>query len=142
MIFAMTLEMKETLAIGRKLPGSVGSSPARLMTGTRIDLFWSNGMTPSTMDRLQIVVRGGSKMSRCSCRRNVGKGSSSHDFGAAGMMMRRRSAGGVAMEWGGIGRRGNDDGPQFSRGNSRHSRQDTGRGWKRRRRRAGGVVSD
>src|SRR6218665_635499 len=57
----------------RKLPRSVGSSPARLMTGTRIDLFWSNGMTPSTMDRLQIVVRSGSKMSRCSCRRNVGK---------------------------------------------------------------------
>src|SRR6218665_668289 len=96
MIFSMTLEMKETLAIGRKLPGSVGSSPTRLMTGTRIDLFWSNGMTP-TMDRLQIVVRSGSKMSRCSCRRNVGKGSSSHDFGAAAMMMRRSSAGVIAV---------------------------------------------
>src|SRR6218665_902383 len=97
MIFSMTLEMKETLAIGRKLPGSVGSSPARLMTGTRIDLFWSNGMTSSTMDRLQIVVRSGSKMSRCSCRRNVGKGLSSHDFGAAAMMMRRSSAGVIAV---------------------------------------------
>src|SRR6218665_2994323 len=97
MIFSMTLEMKETLAIGRKLPGSVGSSPARLMTGTRIDLFWSNGMTPSTMDRLQIVMRSGSKMSRCSCRRNVGKGWSSHDFGAAAMMMRRSSAGVIAV---------------------------------------------
>src|SRR6218665_808361 len=97
MIFSMTLEMKETLAIGRNLPGSVGSSPARLMTGTRIDLFWSNGMTPSTMDQLQILVRSGSKMSGCSCRRNVGKGSSSHDFGAAAMMMRRSSAGVIAV---------------------------------------------
>src|SRR6218665_3110561 len=97
MIFSMTLEMKETLAIGRKLPVSVGSSPARLMTGTRIDLFWSNGMTPFTMDRLQIVVRSGRKMSRCSCRKNVGKGSSSHDFGAAPMMMRRNSAGVIAV---------------------------------------------
>src|SRR6218665_2332565 len=81
----------------RKLPGSVGSSPARLMTGTRIDLFWSNSMTPSTMDRLQIVVRSGSKVSRCSCRRNVSKGPSSHDFGAAAMMMRRSSAGVIAV---------------------------------------------
>src|SRR6218665_462264 len=39
------------------------------------------------------VVRSGSKMSRCSCRRNVGKGSSSHDFGAAAMMMRGSSQG-------------------------------------------------
>src|SRR6218665_231040 len=97
MIFSMTLEMKQTLAIGRKLPGSVGSSPARLMTGTRIDIFWSNGTTPSTMDRLQIVGRSGSKISRCSCRRNVGKGSSSHDFGAAPMMTRRSSAGMIAV---------------------------------------------
>src|SRR6218665_1136085 len=97
MIFSLTLEIKETLAIGRKLPGSVGSSPARLMTGIRIDLFWSNGMTPSTMDRLQIVVRNGSKVSRCSCRRNVSKGPSSHDFGAAAMMMRRSSAGVIAI---------------------------------------------
>src|SRR6218665_2285974 len=93
MIFSMTLEMKETLPIGRKLPGSVGSNPARLMTGTRIDIFWSNGMTPSTMDRLQIVVRSGSNMSKCSCRRNVGKRSSSHDFLATAIMMRRSSAG-------------------------------------------------
>src|SRR6218665_2827323 len=93
----MTLEIEETLAIGRQLPGSVGSSPVRLMTGTRIDLFWSNGMTPSTMDRLQIVVRSGSKMARCSCRKNIGKGSSSHDFGAAPMMMRRSLAGVIAV---------------------------------------------
>src|SRR6218665_4174406 len=97
MIFSTTLEMKDTLAIGRKLPGSVGSSPSRLMTGIRIDLFWAGGKTPSTMDRLQIVVRSGSKMSRCSCRRNIGKGSSSHDFGAAAMMMRRNSAGVIAV---------------------------------------------
>src|SRR6218665_3168737 len=97
MIFSMTLEMKETLAIGRKLPGSVGSSPARLMTVTRIDLFWSNGMTSSTMDRLQIVVMSGSKMSRRSCRGDVGKGSSLHDSGAATMRMRRSSAGLIAV---------------------------------------------
>src|SRR6218665_1880312 len=109
MIFSMTLEMKDTLAIGRKLPGSVGSSPARLMTGTRIDLSWSNGMTPSTMDRLHIVVGSGSKMSTGSCGRNGGKGSRSDDFGAAAMMILRRS--------------GNDDATQFSRGDSRHSRQ-------------------
>src|SRR6218665_1964180 len=42
-------------------------------------------------------VRSGSKMSRCSCRRNIGKGSSSHDFGAAAMMMRRSSAGVIAV---------------------------------------------
>src|SRR6218665_3319601 len=34
---------------------------------------------------------------------------------------------------------GNDDATQFSRGDSRHSRQDAGRGWKRRRRRASGA---
>ena len=36
----------------------------------------------------------------------------------------------------------NDDATQFSRGDSRHSRQNAGRGWKRRGRRASGVVSD
>src|SRR6218665_3692541 len=97
MIFSTTLEMKDTLAIGRKLPGSVGSSPSRLMTGVRMDLFWAGGKTPSKMDRLQIVVRSGSNMSRCSCRRNVGRGSSSHDFGAAAMMIRRSSAGVIAV---------------------------------------------
>src|SRR6218665_1306119 len=96
MIFSTTLEMKDTLAIGRKLPGSVGSSPSRLMTGIRMDLFWAGGKTPSKMDRLQIVVRSGR----------------------------------------------NDDMAQFSRCDSRHSRQDAGRGWKRRRRRASGIVSD
>src|SRR6218665_2315840 len=54
MIFSTTLEIKDTLAIGRKLPESVGSSPSRLMTGIRIDIFWAGGKTPSTMDRLQI----------------------------------------------------------------------------------------
>src|SRR6218665_1274844 len=37
---------------------------------------------------------------------------------------------------------GNDDATQFSRGDSRHSRQAAGRRWKRRRRRASGVVLD
>src|SRR6218665_1371062 len=97
MIFSTTLEMKDTLAIGRKLPGSVGSSPSRLMTGIRIDLFWAGGNIPSTMDRLQIVVRSGSNISRCSCRRNVGRGSSSHDFGAAAMMIWRSSAEVIAV---------------------------------------------
>src|SRR6218665_1154945 len=96
MIFSTTLEMKDTLAIGRKLPGSVGSSPSRLMTGIRIALFWAGGKTPYKMDRLQIVVRSGSNMSRCSCRRNVDRGSSSHDFGAAAMMIWRSSAGVIA----------------------------------------------
>src|SRR6218665_45834 len=41
MIFSTTLEMKDTLTIGRKLPGSVGSIPSRLMTGIRMDLFWA-----------------------------------------------------------------------------------------------------
>src|SRR6218665_2160140 len=36
----------------------------------------------------------------------------------------------------------NDDMLQFNRGDSRHSRQAAGRGWKCRRRRASGVVSD
>ena len=36
-------------------------------------------------------------MSRCSCRRNVGRGSSSHDFGAAAMMIWRSSAGVLAI---------------------------------------------
>jgi|SRR6218665_602252 len=40
----------------------------------KVRSFWSNGMTPSTMDRLQIVVSSGSNMSRCFYRRNVGKG--------------------------------------------------------------------
>src|SRR6218665_490438 len=62
MIFSTTLEMKDTLVIGRKLPGSVGSSPSRLMTGTRMDLFWASGKTPSKMDRLQLLL--GSNMSR------------------------------------------------------------------------------
>ena len=39
--------------------------------------FLGLGQTPSKMDRLQIVVRSGSNMSRFSCRRNVGRGSSS-----------------------------------------------------------------
>src|SRR6218665_2790384 len=82
------------------------------------DLFWAGGNTPSTMDRLQIVVRSGSNMSRCSCRRNVGRGSSSHDCDRS---------------------RRNDDMTQFSRGDSRHRRQAAGRGWKCRRRRASGV---
>src|SRR6218665_2865896 len=94
MIFSTTLEMKDTLAIGRKLPGSVGSSPSRLMTGIRMDLFWAGGKTPSEMDRLQIVVRSGSNMSRCSCRRNVGRGSSSHDFGAARLQVVDGNVGG------------------------------------------------
>ena len=87
-LFNDFIEMKDTLAISRKLPGSVGSSPSRLMTGIRMDLFWADGKTPSKMDRLQIVVRSGRNMSRCSCR-NVGRGSSSHDYGAAAMMIWR-----------------------------------------------------
>src|SRR6218665_2883689 len=95
MIFSTILEMKDTLAIGRKLPGSVWSSPSRLMTEIRIELFWAGGKTASKMGRLQIVVRSGSI--RWYCRRNVGRGSSSHDFGAAAMMIWRSSAGVIAV---------------------------------------------
>src|SRR6218665_129746 len=97
MIFSTTLEMKDMLAIDRKLPGSVGSSLSHLMTGIRMDLFWAGGKTPSKIDRLQIVVRSGSNMSRCSYRRNVGRGSSSHDFGAAAMMIWASSPGVIAV---------------------------------------------
>src|SRR5688572_19764098 len=89
----MTLEMTETFAIGRKLVGSVLSSPSRL----RMNLFWVDSRTPSKMYRLQSVVRRGSSMSTYSCNRNVGRGSSSYNFGAASKMARGGSAGSTAI---------------------------------------------
>jgi len=97
MTFSMTLEMKDTLAIGRKLAGSVGSRPSCLRIGIKMDLFWLGGRTPSMMERLQSVVRSGNSMSTYSRSRNVGRGSSSQDFGAAVRMIRRSSVGLIAV---------------------------------------------
>src|ERR1700733_9792989 len=57
-----------------------------------MDRFWVTGRSPSRRDRLQRAVRSGSSTSRYSFSKNVGSGSSSHDFGAAARMMRRNSS--------------------------------------------------
>src|SRR6218665_3497133 len=47
---------------------------------------------PSWMERLQSTVRSGRRTSTNSCSREVGRGSSSHDFGGNSRMIRRSSA--------------------------------------------------
>src|SRR6218665_1883355 len=47
---------------------------------------------PSRMERLQSTVRSGRRTSTNSCSREVGSGSSSHDFGGDSRMIRRSSA--------------------------------------------------
>src|SRR6218665_1147003 len=47
---------------------------------------------PSWMKRLQSTVRNGRRTSTNSCSREVGRGSSSHDFGGDSWMIRRSSA--------------------------------------------------
>src|SRR6218665_161873 len=47
---------------------------------------------PSRMERLQSTVRSGRRTSTNSCSREVGSGSSSHDFGGDSRTIRRSSA--------------------------------------------------
>lgn|SRR6218665_1883261 len=71
---------------------NITSEPLVRTRDTQDRSFLGRCNTPSTMDRFQIVVRSGSNMSTCSCRSNVGRRSSSHDFGVAAMIQRSSAA--------------------------------------------------
>src|SRR6218665_3017435 len=56
-----------------------------------MDRFWDVGKVPSRTEQLQRTEMSGSRTSTNSCSKDVGRGSSSQDFGAEARMSRRRS---------------------------------------------------
>src|SRR6218665_64160 len=66
-----------------------------------MDRFWDADKVPSRMEQLQRMVMSGSRTSTNSCGKDVGRGSSTQDFGAEARMSRRRS---VAVTGAKVGR--------------------------------------